>query len=161
MTTPSSGAGSGHCATHSNPNITRLPHSCSGNGMIARSTSHPPEMFCWNEPVTQHHLISYVDREIQTDTDIMNNFIIENPRSVLEILGLDPDVIFTMFKKTDWLKTTTTCNENESSDLNEKTNNEWLSSCPFYWDTSDKINGRRSSAKFYDTTSIVSSHEDV
>lgn len=169
MTTPSSGPGSGHCSTHSNPNITRLPHSSSGNGMIARSTSHPPEMFCWNEPVTPHHLISYVDREIQTDFDIIHNFIVENPRRVLQILGLDPDVIFTTFKKQDSI--TNVREDDNNGGLSEK-RNEWKSSSPFFYiETTDKTN-RKNSTNLYeainqnvDTNTLsrgkLNEHQDV
>lgn len=147
MTTPSSGPGSGHCSTHSNPNITRLPRSCSGNGMIARSTSHPPEMFCWNESVTPHHLISYVDREIQTDFDIIQNFIVENPRRVLQILGLDPDVIFTTFKRQD---TTNLCDDDNGGVSEKKNHWKAAASSPFHYiENTDKSN-RRNSTNIYE-----------
>lgn len=139
MTTPSSIVGSGHCAAHSNPNITRIPHSSSGTGMIARSTSHPPEMFCWEEPTTPHHIISYVDREIQTDFDIIQNIVIENPRRVLEILGLDPDIIFSILNKNDKIKM--------NDDLQEK-KDEWKA-CPFFWESSD-ISNKKNGSKLYE-----------
>lgn len=67
MTSPSSGPGSG---AHSNPNITRIP--CS-NAVLARSTSHPPEIFCWDEPPSPRVykcLTSLVDQETQTETQV-------------------------------------------------------------------------------------------
>lgn len=132
MRTPSLEGGS----THSNPNITRVPHSCSGNGMIARSTSHPPEMFCWNEPATPHHVVSCVDREIQTDFDAIHDFIVENPSRVLEILGLDPEIV----KKRNRIL-------NESDEAGKR--NDWKN-CPFFWETTD-LSGPRTGSKLYET----------
>ncbi|RZC37990.1 potassium voltage-gated channel subfamily H member 8, partial [Asbolus verrucosus] len=94
MTTPSSCGGSVHYSVHSNPN---LHHSGSGNGILARSTSHPPEMFYWEEsnspPLTFRPFPTYVDRDTQTDNELLRRYVTQNPRQILEMLGLDPDKI--------------------------------------------------------------------
>lgn len=72
MTSPSSGPGSGFSA-HSNPNIARIPCTNTSNGILARSTSHPPEIFCWDEPPSPgvyKCLTSLVDQETQTETQV-------------------------------------------------------------------------------------------
>lgn len=81
-----------HVLPHrSNPN---LPH-IQGMGMLPRSSSHPPDMFCWDEPVSRHSLTPHADKQSQTDDpiDMLTQFVIKNPRQVLLILGLDPDKI--------------------------------------------------------------------
>lgn len=62
--------------------------------MLARSSSHPPEMFCWEGPPSSSFpvLTTYVDTETQTEAaDCIRQYIVQNPRKVLEILGFDPD----------------------------------------------------------------------
>lgn len=79
--------------THSNPNL-------GGFGMffrgvtsgLPRSSSHPPEIFCWGHE--EPH--SYMDvKSTQTDhpCDMFEQYVRENPRRVLTILGLDADLI--------------------------------------------------------------------
>lgn len=73
MTSPS---GSGQYSAHSNPNITRIPCTNGSNAVLARSTSHPPEIFCWDQPPPLSSsgvykcLTSLVDQETQTETNV-------------------------------------------------------------------------------------------
>lgn len=110
MTTPSSD-GSKHYPAHSNPNITRLPHSGSNNAILARSSSHPPEMFYWEDPVVTRGppcLTSIIDGTTQTETEeLFYQYIIQNPRKVLAMLGLDPDRISSEFYRTSIRKSRT------------------------------------------------------
>ncbi|XP_043496426.1 potassium voltage-gated channel subfamily H member 8 isoform X1 [Polistes fuscatus] len=71
----------------SNPNLPR-PAS-RGSGMLARSSSHPPDAICWNPPAR------LVDTTTQTDwpIDMFEVWIRENPDRVLMILGLEPDLL--------------------------------------------------------------------
>lgn len=111
--------------------------------MIARSSSHPPEMFCWDDP-TSPHLITLVDRGIQTEADIIHQYVAENPRKVLEMLGLDPDVITTTFYKSNIKKSATlpiqsstpSGNNNKKENRTRIEKDEWKT-CPFFWDTID------------------------
>ncbi|XP_074028422.1 eag-like K[+] channel isoform X1 [Leptinotarsa decemlineata] len=98
MATPSPCSGSvTNYTVHSNPNIAHLRHSTSRNGILARSSSHPPEMFCFEEPHPSNFpsLTKYMNSETQTESSnvLIRQFILENPRNVLEILGLDPEKI--------------------------------------------------------------------
>ncbi|KRT86714.1 hypothetical protein AMK59_2158, partial [Oryctes borbonicus] len=80
---------------HSNPNINRI-HSNPNNPILARSSSHPPEMFYWDEPLSPPLIIvpQFVDNSTQTDfSDLFRQYILQNPCSVLEILGISPDVL--------------------------------------------------------------------
>ncbi|XP_049823691.1 potassium voltage-gated channel subfamily H member 8 isoform X2 [Aethina tumida] len=95
MATPPSMSSTNYSA-HSNPNLAHLHHS----GILARSSSHPPEMFCWDDNSTPpfHALsnVTYEDKETQTVNnyiDIIRQYVIRNPREALRWLGLDPDVI--------------------------------------------------------------------
>nr|CAH7716343.1 unnamed protein product [Callosobruchus chinensis] len=89
----------GQFSARSNPNIMApLP-----GGTLARSTSHPPEMFCWDAAaaaaplITSHSPPLYplrhcVDSETQTDSaGAIRQYVLDNPKVVLEILGLDPE----------------------------------------------------------------------
>ncbi|KAK4875230.1 hypothetical protein RN001_011652 [Aquatica leii] len=82
---------------HSNPNIARYPHHNDNNGVLARSSSHPPEIFGWEDPIihtSQRCITLAVDETTQTDSDILfYHYVTENPRKVLTILGLDPDKV--------------------------------------------------------------------
>lgn len=96
MTTPSSCTCSiANYSAHSNPNITaELQHP--RGVLLVRSSSQPPELFNWDAPPSPafHALKTYADCETQTDwTDAMHEYILENPKNVLEILGLDPEKI--------------------------------------------------------------------
>ncbi|XP_050503214.1 potassium voltage-gated channel subfamily H member 8-like [Diabrotica virgifera virgifera] len=101
MATPSSCSASViNYSAQSNPNIAHLHHSPSGipgNGMLARSNSHPPEMFCWEGPPSPPFppMRTYIDSQTQTESTVtlMRQYILENPKRVLEIMGLDPEKI--------------------------------------------------------------------
>ncbi|KAK2575549.1 hypothetical protein KPH14_011268 [Odynerus spinipes] len=69
----------------SNPNLPR-PAS-RGSGMLARSSSHPPDAICWNPPAR------LVDATTQTDwpLDMFEVWVRANPDRVLMILGLESD----------------------------------------------------------------------
>ncbi|XP_076265799.1 eag-like K[+] channel isoform X3 [Rhynchophorus ferrugineus] len=95
MATPSSGHGSVHYSAHSNPNIADFRYSSS---VLARSNSHPPEMFCWEgpPPPSPRPIISITlaEKETQTDNEeLLRNLAMDNPKMVLEMLGLDPDKV--------------------------------------------------------------------
>ncbi|KAI4487979.1 hypothetical protein M0802_011638 [Mischocyttarus mexicanus] len=69
----------------SNPNLPR-PTS-RGSGMLARSSSHPPDAIFWSPPAR------LVDTTTQTDwpVDMFEVWVRANPDRVLMILGLEPD----------------------------------------------------------------------
>ncbi|XP_035742124.1 potassium voltage-gated channel subfamily H member 8-like isoform X2 [Vespa mandarinia] len=71
----------------SNPNLPR-PIS-RGSGMLARSSSHPPDAICWNPPTR------LADATTQTDwpVDVFEVWVRGNPDRVLMILGLEPDLL--------------------------------------------------------------------
>lgn len=78
---------------HSNPNLGGFGMFFRNITSLPRSSSHPPEMFCWG-----HHDEPRNDMETkstQTDhpSDIFEQFVKDNPRRVLTILGLDADLI--------------------------------------------------------------------
>nr|CAD7197040.1 unnamed protein product [Timema douglasi] len=77
---------------HSNPNLPDNSLRNSHMPLLQRSSSHPPDMFCWNDdtPLLTSHL---VDRETQTDlpVEMMEQFVLQNPRRVLLLLGLEHD----------------------------------------------------------------------
>lgn len=73
------------CSPQSNPN---LPTPASrGSGVLARSSSHPPDAICWNPPAR------LIDISTQTDwpVDLFEAWVRANPRRVLKILNLDSD----------------------------------------------------------------------
>jgi hypothetical protein len=63
--------------------------------MLQRSSSHPPEIFCWDnsEPVLGANMSFMLDEGTQTGLDLLEQYISQNPRRVLFILGLDADAI--------------------------------------------------------------------
>ncbi|XP_017771321.1 PREDICTED: potassium voltage-gated channel subfamily H member 8 [Nicrophorus vespilloides] len=135
MTTPTNG--SLQFSVHSNPNIARLPHQHhSQSTILARSSSHPPEMFYWEEPPSPNghipSIASISHKETQTDpTEYIHNYITQNSRKVLELLGLDPDVVAGTFFKSKIKKSQSTPPKiNASSDNCDKL-------CPFFWDPPD------------------------
>lgn len=87
-------------SAQSNPNIAQFHHSPSGNELLARSNSHPPEMFCWEGPPSPpfEPIRTYIDSETQTESlvTIIRRYIIENPKQVLEILGFEPNKIINL-----------------------------------------------------------------
>ncbi|XP_025155682.1 potassium voltage-gated channel subfamily H member 8 isoform X2 [Harpegnathos saltator] len=75
------------CSPQSNPN---LPTPASrGSGVLARSSSHPPDAICWNPPTR------LIDASTQTDwpVDLFEAWVRANPHRVLKILNLDPDLL--------------------------------------------------------------------
>jgi hypothetical protein len=65
--------------------------------MLPRSSSHPPEIFCWenSEPILGGNVNFMLDKETQTDEllDLLEQYVLQNPHRVLLILGLDADTI--------------------------------------------------------------------
>ncbi|XP_044271145.1 potassium voltage-gated channel subfamily H member 8 isoform X2 [Tribolium madens] len=90
MTISSLYSGSVNYSAHSNPN---LHHSGSGIGSLARSTSHPPEIFYWEEssspPLTFRSFSVCIDKETQTDDELLQKFVKQNELKFLRMLGLD------------------------------------------------------------------------
>ncbi|XP_026672819.1 potassium voltage-gated channel subfamily H member 8 isoform X1 [Ceratina calcarata] len=75
------------CSPQSNPN---LPTPASrGSGVLARSSSHPPDAICWDPPRRMS------DATTQTDwpVDLFESWVRANPQKVLRILELDPDTL--------------------------------------------------------------------
>lgn len=75
------------CSPQSNPN---LPTPASrGSGVLARSSSHPPDAICWNPPAR------LIEVSTQTDwpVDLFEAWVRANPHRVLKILDLDPDLL--------------------------------------------------------------------
>ena len=72
----------------SNPNLP-MPAGRSGSGLLARSSSHPPDALCWNPPAR------LIDVCTQTDwpVDLLKIWVRADPHRVLKILGLDPDAV--------------------------------------------------------------------
>lgn len=89
---------------HSNPNIPRVRGN-EGDAPLPRSSSHPPEMFCWEDNAERERLVS---AETQTDIplDYIQQFVLENRQLVLSWL----DAKVCVFRETeqknksaDWL----------------------------------------------------------
>jgi hypothetical protein len=80
---------------HSNPNLPDSSQKHCNVVALQRSSSHPPEIFCWgnNEPVLRANINVTSDEETQTGMDLLEQFILLNRRRVLAILGLDADAI--------------------------------------------------------------------
>lgn len=95
---------------HSNPNLPRVHNS----GMLPRSSSHPPEMFCWESEEVSHHS-HLVDTETQTDNPIemIKVFVRENPRTVIIWLGLDPDFVLHSNTNTTTFRISSEVNSNK------------------------------------------------
>ncbi|XP_031832379.2 eag-like K[+] channel isoform X3 [Nomia melanderi] len=73
----------------SNPNLP-MP-AARGSGVLARSSSHPPDAVCWNPSVTWMS-----DGSTQTadwPAELFESWVRTNPQRVLRILELDPDVL--------------------------------------------------------------------
>lgn len=80
---------------HSNPNLPDNSLKQCNMVNLPRSSSHPPEMFCWDnsEHVLGSNVNFMLDKESQTSLDLLEQYILQNPRRVLLILGLDADAI--------------------------------------------------------------------
>ncbi|XP_068082449.1 potassium voltage-gated channel subfamily H member 8 [Anabrus simplex] len=76
---------------HSNPNLTHV----SNIPVLQRSSSHPPDMFCWETDVPQAscHLTLEKDTQTSMPVDIFERFVLENPCRVLSLLGLNPHMV--------------------------------------------------------------------
>lgn len=72
---------------HSNPNFPTPVRE--GSGVLARSSSHPPDALCWNQPS------QLVTVACQTDwpTEFLEAWVRSDPHRVLRILGLNPELI--------------------------------------------------------------------
>ncbi|XP_051164446.1 potassium voltage-gated channel subfamily H member 8 isoform X2 [Leptopilina boulardi] len=72
----------------SNPNLP-MPAGRAGSGVLARSSSHPPDALCWNPPAR------LIDVCTQTDwpVDILDMWVRTDPQRVLKILGLEPESV--------------------------------------------------------------------
>ncbi|XP_060527733.1 potassium voltage-gated channel subfamily H member 8 isoform X2 [Cylas formicarius] len=160
MATPTSTHGSVQYSAHSNPNIADFRHSSS---TLARSNSHPPEIFCWEGPPipSQNYApITLVDKETQTEDEELKSFVQNNAKTVLEMLGLDPRKILNKnnlkksFSSPDSMSKSEisesfVCNINSGYDCNismdDETDNEQESTeeCPFLWTRSRSSNNRR------------------
>ncbi|XP_014485672.1 PREDICTED: potassium voltage-gated channel subfamily H member 8 isoform X1 [Dinoponera quadriceps] len=75
------------CSPQSNPNLPTPANR--GSGVLARSSSHPPDAICWNPPAR------LIDASTQTDwpVDLLEAWVRANPHRVLKILNLDPDLL--------------------------------------------------------------------
>lgn len=71
----------------SNPNLPTPANR--GSGILARSSSHPPDAVCWNPPAR------LIEVSTQTDwpVDLFETWTRANPHKVLRSLSLDPDII--------------------------------------------------------------------
>ncbi|XP_012214779.1 potassium voltage-gated channel subfamily H member 8 isoform X3 [Linepithema humile] len=76
------------CLPQSNPNLP-TPAAGRGSGVLARSSSHPPDAICWNPPAR------LIDVSTQTDwpVDLFETWARANPHRVLKALGLDPNIV--------------------------------------------------------------------
>ncbi|XP_011329421.1 potassium voltage-gated channel subfamily H member 8 isoform X2 [Ooceraea biroi] len=76
------------CSPQSNPNLP-TPAASRGSGVLARSSSHPPDAICWNPPAR------LMDMSTQTDwpVDMFEAWVRANPHRALRVLGLDPNVV--------------------------------------------------------------------
>ncbi|XP_018311798.1 potassium voltage-gated channel subfamily H member 8 isoform X1 [Mycetomoellerius zeteki] len=76
------------CSPQSNPNLP-TPAASRGSGVLARSSSHPPDAICWNPPAR------LIDASTQTDwpVDLFETWVRANPHRALKALGLDPDIV--------------------------------------------------------------------
>ncbi|XP_076646154.1 eag-like K[+] channel isoform X4 [Halictus rubicundus] len=72
----------------SNPNLP-MP-ATRGSGVLARSSSHPPDAICWNPSVTW---MSDGTTQTEWPVDLFESWVRGNPHRVLRILELDPDVL--------------------------------------------------------------------
>ena len=72
----------------SNPNLP-TPAGRSGSGVLARSSSHPPDALCWNPPTR------LIDVCTQTDwpVDFLEIWVRSDPHRILKMLSLDPDAV--------------------------------------------------------------------
>lgn len=75
------------CSPQSNPN---LPTPASrGSGVLARSSSHPPDAICWDPPTRRCDASTQADLPIE----LFESWVRANPHTVLRILELDPETV--------------------------------------------------------------------
>ena len=75
------------CSPQSNPN---LPTPASrGSGVLARSSSHPPDAICWDPPRRMLDASTQIDWPV----DLFESWVRANSQTVLRILDLDPDLL--------------------------------------------------------------------
>ncbi|CAB3242043.1 unnamed protein product [Arctia plantaginis] len=75
-------------AAHSNPNLQwNTPPN-----QLARSCSHPPDVFCWDQDRPQTPERPKVHRSTQTEPFLhsVTQYIMEHPATVMLLLGIDP-----------------------------------------------------------------------
>ncbi|CAG5012581.1 unnamed protein product [Parnassius apollo] len=79
---------SGWHAAHSNPN---LQWNAPPN-QLARSCSHPPDVFCWEQerPVTPERLKIHRCTQTEPFLHSVTQYIMEHPATVMLLLGIDP-----------------------------------------------------------------------
>lgn len=147
-----------HYSAHSNPNITDVHHS---SAILARSTSHPPEMFCWDgKSQSPSKLVSMESKETQTDgEELLQHYVQENPKIILQILGLDAEKLLNRVNlKKSHSNPDYTCRNDRFSEkcvinvrnknecnivVDEESEEEQDSTTPFLWGQQGN-NGRRS-----------------
>lgn len=73
----------------------------SGSGLLARSSSHPPDALCWSAaaavgqqmmPAGPVHLV-YQSTQTDWPVDLLESWVRSDPQRVLRILGLDPELV--------------------------------------------------------------------
>ncbi|XP_024945498.1 potassium voltage-gated channel subfamily H member 8 isoform X2 [Cephus cinctus] len=60
-----------------------------GSGVLARSSSHPPDALCWDPPARLAHASTQTDWPI----DLLELWVRTDPHRVLRLLGLDPEIV--------------------------------------------------------------------
>ncbi|XP_076679483.1 eag-like K[+] channel isoform X4 [Andrena cerasifolii] len=75
------------CSPRSNPNLPTPANR--GSGVLARSSSHPPDAICWNPPAR----LCDVSTQTEWPADLFESWVKANPHRVLRILEIDPDVL--------------------------------------------------------------------
>lgn len=75
------------CSPRSNPNLPTPANR--GSGVLARSSSHPPDAICWNPPAR----LCDVSTQTEWPADLFESWVRANPHRVLRILEIDPDVL--------------------------------------------------------------------
>lgn len=104
MSTPSSTShlASQRFPTHSNPNIQREFQTSSSSSykkipVLERSSSQPPDMFCWEDEDDRSNndnhmscLTTLIDVQTQTDDYIFQQFVRQNSKLVCQMLGAGP-----------------------------------------------------------------------
>lgn len=76
---------------HSNPN---LPHVRGNECSLPRSSSHPPDMFCWESETESAVKRCSSNAETQTDIPLeyFRQFVLENRRTVMSWLDCNSDL---------------------------------------------------------------------